>query len=93
MKIVLFDGALANQMIQYIFARCLEEELKDTDEEVYLDDLWFYTQHINKLKQIEQIEHHQYQLNKFPNLKKGTQTGVKVLFSKIMPRHSLTTSL
>ena len=70
MKIVLLDGALANQMTQYIFARCLEEELKETGEEVYLDDLWFYAQHDSVCKQIEKIEKHHYQLDKFPNLKK-----------------------
>lgn len=70
MKIVLLDGSFANQVTQYIFARCLEEELKDTDEEVYLDDLWYYTQHINAYKKVEHIEKHHYQLDKFPNLKK-----------------------
>ena len=70
MKIVLLDGAFANQVTQYIFARCLEEELKGTDEVVYLDDLWFHAQHISLTKKLEHIEHYEYQLNKFPNLKK-----------------------
>lgn len=70
MKIVLLDGALANQMTQYIFARCLEEELKDTDEEVYLDDLWFYSYHGAVCESVAGIENHRYQLDKFPNLKK-----------------------
>ena len=70
MKIVLLDGAFANQVTQYIFARCLEEELKGTNEVVYLDDLWFYVNHGSLGKSMENIEHHQYQLSKFPNIKK-----------------------
>ncbi len=70
MKIVLLDGGLANQMTQYIFARCLEEELKDTDEIVFLDDLWFYAPRSHSVQSMDEIEHLKYQLNKFPNLKK-----------------------
>ncbi len=70
MKIVLLDGALANQMTQYIFARCLEKELEDTNEPVFLDDLWFYCSHGELCEQNAEIEKHQFQLNKFPNLKK-----------------------
>lgn len=70
MKIVLLDGALSNQMTQYIFARCLEEELKDTDETVYLDDLWFYCPHDAQCQSVASIEKHDYQLDKFRNLKK-----------------------
>lgn len=75
MKIVMMDGGLSNQLTQYIFARCLEEELKDTDELVMLDDLWFFCEHNAGLgKEIEQrlaeLENDHYQLNKFPNIKK-----------------------
>ena len=66
MKIVLLDGALANQMTQYIFARCLEIA---TGDMVYLDDLWFYTSHGSLGDKIQNTEHHEYQLNKFPNAK------------------------
>lgn len=67
MKIVLLDGGLANQMTQYIFARCLEEE---TDDAVYLDDLWFHVQHDSITESVSAIENHRYQLNKFQNIKK-----------------------
>lgn len=67
MKIVLLDGGLANQMTQYIFARCLEEETKDA---VYLDDLWFYVQHDSVTESVAAVENHRYQLDKFPNIKK-----------------------
>lgn len=70
MKIVLLDGALANQMTQYIFARCLEEELQGTEEQVFLDDLWFYCPHEVLARQAGEIENHRYQLDKFPHLKK-----------------------
>lgn len=69
MKMVLLDGALCNQMTQYVFARCLEEELKDTEELVILDDLWFYCNHGELADKVSNIEHHTYQLDKFPNLK------------------------
>lgn len=68
MKMVLLDGALCNQMTQYIFARCLQEELSDTNELVILDDLWFYCQHGLLGDLVAPIEHHEYQLDKFPNL-------------------------
>lgn len=68
MKMVLLDGALCNQMTQYIFARCLQEELKDTNELVILDDLWFYCEHGALCNQVQSIEHHEYQLDKFPNI-------------------------
>jgi len=67
MKVVLLDGGLANQMTQYIFARCLQEE--QPNELVLLDDLWFYCQHLSIYDQINKIEHLEYQLSKFPNLK------------------------
>lgn len=67
MKTVLLDGGLANQMTQYIFARCLQEARPD--EPVLLDDLWFYCRHDDLCEQVSVIEHHEYQLNKFPNLK------------------------
>ena len=66
MKIVLLDGGLANQMTQYIFARCLQEE--NPDELVLLDDLWFYFRHDALCEQVAATEHHEYQLSKFPNL-------------------------
>lgn len=69
LKIVMLDGALVNQMTQYIFARCLEEELKGTDEQVLLDDLWFFHRHDDFMEGIADIEKHCYQLNKFPNMK------------------------
>ncbi len=74
MKIVLLDGGLTNQLTQYIFARCLEENTKDKNELILLDDLWFFCQHPltgDKLidKRVSEIENHDYQLNKFPNLK------------------------
>lgn len=69
MKIVLLDGAFANQTTQYIFARCLEEA---TGEKVYLDDLWFFLEHGSLADSVEKQEHHSYQLNKYlgakPNL-------------------------
>ncbi|MHB8066213.1 MAG: alpha-1,2-fucosyltransferase [Ruminiclostridium sp.] len=67
MKIVLLDGGLANQMTQYIFARCLEEE---TNDAVFLDDLWFHVQHDSLTESVSAIENHSYQLDKFPNIKK-----------------------
>jgi hypothetical protein len=67
MKIVLLDGGLANQMTQYIFARCLEEETKDA---VFLDDLWFHVKHDSLTESVSAIENHRYQLDKFPNIKK-----------------------
>lgn len=70
MKIVLLDGGLANQMTQYIFARSLQEHLKNSTEEVYFDDLWFYMQHGQLADQVRTTENHTYQLNKFPNIKK-----------------------
>lgn len=68
MKIVLLDGGLANQMTQYIFARCLQEETHDT---VYLDDLFFHvhcTEHVEST--IMPVDKAYYQLYKFPNIKK-----------------------
>lgn len=75
MKIVMLDGGLSNQMTQYIFARCLEERLKDTDELILLDDLWFFCEYSGGLdreleKRIQELENSEYQLNKFPNSKK-----------------------
>ena len=70
MKIVLLDGGLANQMTQYIFARNLEEYLKDTEEEVYFDDLWFFLPHTDICEQTKDSEVPAYQLDKFPNIKK-----------------------
>lgn len=67
MKTVLLDGGLANQMTQYIFARCLQEE--HPDELVLLDDLWFYCRHETICERAAEIEHHEFQLSKFPNLK------------------------
>ena len=67
MKIVLLDGGLSNQMIQYIFARCLQEETHDS---VFLDDLWFHVPHMPMTETAAPIENHNYQLNKFPNIKK-----------------------
>lgn len=67
MKIVLLDGGLANQMTQYIFARCLEEE---TDDAVFLDDLWFHIPHDQVTESVTTIENHKYQLDKFSNIKK-----------------------
>ncbi len=67
MKIVLLDGALANQMTQYIFARCLQKETNDT---VYLDDLFFHNPHSDYCESAASLEKHQYQLNKFSNLAK-----------------------
>lgn len=68
MKTVLLDGGLANQMTQYIFARCLQEA--NPDELVLLDDLWFYCPHDDLCRQVANIEHHEYQLDKFPNVVK-----------------------
>lgn len=62
MKIVMLDGGLANQMTQYIFARCLQEE---TSEAVFLDDLFF---HVPNITPPSDMCH--YQLDKFPNAKK-----------------------
>jgi hypothetical protein len=67
MKIVLLDGGLSNQMTQYTFARCLQEE---TQDEVYLDDLWFHVPHMEMTKTAALVENHDYQLNKFKNIKK-----------------------
>ncbi|MCM1565414.1 MAG: alpha-1,2-fucosyltransferase [Dehalobacter sp.] len=66
MKIVLLDGALANQTTQYIFARCLEEA---TGDKVYLDDLWFYLEHGDLAESVESQEHHSYQLHKYTGTK------------------------
>ena len=66
MKIVMLDGALANQITQYIFSRCLEIATKDV---VYLDDSWFYLRHDTLAEQWQGIENHQYQMFKFPNAK------------------------
>ena len=44
-EMVLLDGTLCNQMTQYVFARCLQEEFKDTNELVLLDDLWYFCDH------------------------------------------------
>lgn len=68
MKTVLLDGGLANQMTQYIFARCLQEA--NPDELVLLDDLWFYCRHDALCEQVANTEHHEYQLDKFPNVVK-----------------------
>lgn len=73
MKMVLLDGALANQMTQYIFARCLQEA--NPDELVLLDDLWFYCGHGELSAQMAAIEHHEYQLTKFPNIKPIPRTS------------------
>lgn len=66
MKMVLLDGGLANQMTQYIFARCLQEA--QPDELVLLDDLWFYSPHDELCQQVSASEHHEYQLSKFLQL-------------------------
>lgn len=67
MKIVLLDGAFANQMTQYIFARCLQEETTDA---VFLDDLYFHVRHTDFCESAAPIEKHHYQLDKLPNIKK-----------------------
>lgn len=66
MKIVLCDGGLFNQVIQYVFARNVEIH---TGEQVLLDNTWFYTPHDQHLKELEEIEVHQFQLHKFANAK------------------------
>ena len=66
MKIVLLDGGLANQMTQYIFARCLQQA---TDEPVFLDDLYFYGSRTVEAQSIL-IENINLQLGKFPNIGK-----------------------
>jgi hypothetical protein len=67
MKIVMLDGGLANQMTQYIFARCLQQE---TDDNVFLDDLWFHVHHGSIAESAELVENHCFQLDKFHNIKK-----------------------
>ncbi len=67
MKTVLLDGGLANQMTQYIFARCVQEA--QPEELVLLDDLWFFCRHDAFCEQSALSEHHEYQLTKFPNIK------------------------
>lgn len=67
MKMVLLDGGLANQMTQYVFARCLQEE--HPDELVLLDDLWFYCRHVDLVERFAPSDPLEYQLNKFRNLK------------------------
>lgn len=66
MKIVLLDGAFANQTTQYIFSRCLEEA---AGEKVFLDDLWFYIKHGDLAESVQDQEHHGYQLNKYLGIK------------------------
>lgn len=75
MKMVLLDGALCNQMTQYVFARCLQEEFKDTNELVLLDDLWYFCDHGALGHQMQSIEHHEYQLDKFPNIHPVTRAS------------------
>ena len=72
---VLLDGALCNQMTQYVFARCLQEEFKDTNELVLLDDLWYFCDHGALGHQMQSIEHHEYQLDKFPNIHPVTRAS------------------
>ena len=66
MKMVLLDGALYNQVTQYVFARNLEIH---TGEQVLLDDSWFFTEHACQVKSVEDQEVHKYQLNKFNGTK------------------------
>lgn len=67
MKIVLLDGAFANQMTQYIFARCLQEASNDA---VFLDDLYFHVRHSDFCEAAASLEKHHYQLDKLSNLSK-----------------------
>jgi hypothetical protein len=68
MKIVLLDGGFANQMTQYIFARCLQEE---SNEPVFLDDLFFHVRCTENAESvIMPVDKGHYQLDKFPNINK-----------------------
>lgn len=88
MKIVLMDGGLSNQMTQYIFARCLQEE---TQDDVFIDDLWFYVPHSSLAEEAAPIENHRLQLEKFKNRKKipfmseyfGKDTWQKIIQSSV----------
>lgn len=67
MKMVLLDGALFNQVTQYIFARDIEIASGET---VYLDDSWFFIPHSEHItEKFERQENHKYQLNKFSGVK------------------------